>query len=423
MMNMQSRNQYLVELRTEYLKNKSRKKRGSLLDEAEKRTMLNRKYLMDKLKPKSNLDKLKSEKKRRPQYYDNSVKPALVRMWQIFDNSCGQRLETSLRNETDRLRSLGELQCSDIVAEKLKQMGSATIDRKLKHTKQIESAKAKYKKKHPLLYQSIPVKVFAEQDRSVLGNIQIDLVEHCGASASGQFVNTLNSTDISSGWSEQEAIMGKSQEHTNVGIDNARKRFPFPWKEMHSDGGTEFINNHLYRYSIGTDLMFSRSRPYKKNDNCLVEQKNNTHVRRLVGYLRYDTIEEQDLLNDLYRNEMHFYKNFFQPQNKLILKERFGGKIHRVYDKAKTPFQRLMELPDISENKKQELESIYLSLNPAELKRNIDKKLDMLYKFYEQKNNSQKVEESAFAKSFGGTKKKKISSRFSGVREIPVSVR
>lgn len=410
-MNMESRNQYLVELRSEYLKLKSKKKRGELLDEAEKRTKLERKYLTQKLKPKSNLDKSKSQRKKKEIYYDNSIKPALVRMWKIFDNSCGQRLETSLRDETDRLRMQDELICSDEVAEKLKQIKSATIDRKLKHTKQIELAKKKYGKKHPLLYQSIPVKVFAEQDRSVLGNMQIDLVEHCGASAGGQFVNTLTATDIFSGWTEQSAVMGKSQEHTNIGIDDARQRCPFSWEEMHSDGGTEFINDHLYRYSIGTDLGFSRSRPYKKNDNCLVEQKNNTHVRRLVGYLRYDTEKEQDMLNDLYRNELRLYKNFFQPQNKLILKERAGGKIHRVYDKAKTPFKRLLESPEISEIKKQELKSIYQSLNPAHLKRQIDKKLDMLYKFYQQKNNSQKVDE-----------KKKISPRFSGVIQTPVSV-
>lgn len=174
MMNMRSRNQYLVELRTEYLKTKSRKARSSLLDEAEKRTKLNRKYVMDKLKPKSNLDKLALERKKRKQYYDNSVKPALVRMWQIFDHPCGQRLKTSLENETDRLRLQNELLCSDLVAQKLKQMGSATIDRKLTHQKEVERIKNKYSKKtHPLLYQKIPVKVFAEQDRSILGNMQI----------------------------------------------------------------------------------------------------------------------------------------------------------------------------------------------------------------------------------------------------------
>lgn len=418
MMNMRSRNQYLVELRTEYLKTKSRKARSSLLDEAEKRTKLNRKYVMDKLKPKSNLDKLALERKKRKQYYDNSVKPALVRMWQIFDHPCGQRLKTSLENETDRLRLQNELLCSDLVAQKLKQMGSATIDRKLTHQKEVERIKNKYSKKtHPLLYQKIPVKVFAEQDRSILGNMQIDLVEHCGSSASGQFVNTLTATDGHSGWTEQEAVMGKSQENTAVGIDNARARCPFSLIEIHSDGGTELINNYLFRYSAKTGLGFSRSRPYKKNDNCLVEQKNWTHVRRLVGYLRYDTIKEQTMLNDLYRNELRLYKNFFQPVIKLVLKERAGGKIHRKYDKPRTPYRRIMESSEVLETKKQELMMIYQSLNPAQLKRTIDKKLDELYRIYRQKNNSLKVDE-----------KKKInisavSVRFSIIHRELVSVR
>jgi len=411
-MNMQSRNEYLKEVRTEYLKTKLKKKRGELLDEAEKRTKLNRKYLIDKLKSKSNLDKITEHRKKRKVYYDNSVKSALVTMWRIFDHPCGQRLETSLKTETERMRILGELSCSDIIAKKLKEMGSATIDRKLKHQKEIEIVKARYKKKHPLLYQKIPVKVFSEQDRSKLGNMQIDLVEHCGASAMGQFVCSVTGTDIFSGWTEQEAIWGKGQENTATGIDNERARCPFDWVEIHSDGGTEFINAHLFRYSEKTGLDFSRSRPYKKNDNCLVEQKNYTHVRRLVGYLRYDTEEEMNLLNDLYRNEQRLFKNFFQPVIKLTSKERIGSKIHRIYDKSKTPYQRIMESPVVSKKKKEELEKIYLSLNPAELKRQIDRKLNTLYRFYENKINSQKVEE-----------KKKISVRFSRVNRIPVSVR
>ena len=130
-MNMQSRNQYLLEVRPEYLKTKSKKIRSSLLDEVEKRTKLNRKYLLEKLKPKSNLDIIAQHRKKRHQYYDNSVVTALAKMWQIFDHPCGQRLETSLKTETERLRKLGELSCSDMVAQKLQTMGSATIDRKL----------------------------------------------------------------------------------------------------------------------------------------------------------------------------------------------------------------------------------------------------------------------------------------------------
>jgi hypothetical protein len=411
-MNMQTRNEYLKEVRSEYLKTKSKKKRGELLDEAEKRTKLERKYLTQKLRPKSNIDNIPAHKKKRASHYDNSIKPALAIMWRIFDRPCGQRLETSLKQETERMRNLGELSCSDVIAEKLMSMGSATIDRKLKHTKEIEIAKAKYhKKKNPLLYQRIRVKVFSEQDRTVLGNMQIDLVEHCGASAAGQFVCTLDATDISSGWTEQEAVMGKGQESTCEGIDNTRERCPLEWVEIHSDGGTEFINAHLYAYSQKTNLDFSRSRAYKKNDNCLVEQKNYTHVRRLVGYLRYDTIEEMDLINDLYRNEQRLFKNFFQPVIKLISRERIAGKIHRKYDKPKTPYQRIMESSEVSKEKKRELKKIYLSLNPADLKRRIDKKLSELYKIYQKKINSQKVDT-----------KKKISVRFSKVNREPISV-
>lgn len=404
---MQSRNQYLKELRTEYLKTKSKKGKGALLNEAEKRTCLNRKYLMDKLKSKSNLDKLVSERKRKKQYYDNYVKTALVRMWEIFDYPCSQRLKSSLETETERLRKLGELECSDIVADKLKKIGSATIDRKLKHQKEVERFKKKYHYKiHPLLYQKIPVKVFEEQDRTILGNIQIDLVEHCGASASGEFINTLSATDISSGWWEGEAVIGKGQERTFRGLEKYRTRFPFSWKEIHSDNGTEFINWHLLKYAGDKSLEFSRSRPYKKNDNCLVEQKNWTHVKKFVGYARYETAEELNVLNDLYQNELRLFKNFFSPVIKLVFKERIEGRIHRRYDTPKTPYHRLLESSEIPEKKKQELTRIYQSLNPAQLKRAIDNKLNMLSKI------NQKVDIN-----------KKFSVRFQTVKREFVSVR
>jgi len=410
---MQSRNQYLLELRIEYLKTKSKKKRGALLDEAQKRTKLNRKYLIDKLKPKSNLDKLLSERKKRKQYYDQEFKIALVRMWKIFDYSCGQRLKTSLETETERLRIQKELICSDKVALKLKSAGSATIDRKLKHQREVERIKRKYKRKiHPLLYQKIPVKVFEEQNRSILGNMQIDLVEHCGSSASGEFMNTLSSTDINSGWWEGEAVMGKGQKRVFEGLKHCRIRFPFVWKEIHSDNGTEFINAHLFKYTQAEKLGFSRSRPYKKNDNCLVEQKNWTHVKKFVGYVRYDTENELNILSSLYRNELRLYKNFFQPVIKLILKQRVKGRIHRKYDKAITPYQRIIESQETSKQTKQQLFAIYQSLNPAQLKRAIDYKLDMLYKAYQNKNKILKVD-----------LKKKISVRFSTAQSELVSVR
>lgn len=175
-------------------------------------------------------------------------------------------------------------------------------------------------------------------------------------------------------------------------LKQARTRYPFVWTAIHSDNGTEFINWELFRYCENEGLDFSRSRPYKKNDNCLVEQKNWTHVKKFVGYHRYDTDEELEILRNLYRNELRLYKNFLQPVIKLVSKERVGGKISRRYDKPKTPYQRVMESEKISENKKQDLKKIYLSLNPAQLKRVIDAKLTTLSRAYQKKYKSQMVE-------------------------------
>lgn len=391
-MDMSSRNQYLKELRREYLQTKDKKTRGRLLDETEKRTSLCRKYLIAKLKSKSNLDKQPYERKQRKRFYDGPVKTALVVCWRIFDRPCGERLKPLLREETDRLIGLGELTCSNKTAQKLKQISSKTIDNLLKHQKEVEQINNKYKKKdNPLLYQMIPVKTPDEWDRNKLGNTQIDLVEHCGQSARGEYLCALSSTDIATGWWEGEAVLGKGQLNTISGLDKAKNRYPFSWIGAHPDNGTEFINYHLFGYCQEQGLEFTRSRPYKKNDNCFVEQKNKTHVKKYVGWLRYDTAKEQKILNDLYRNELRLFKNFFQPQIKLKEKIRIKGKLHRKHHKAKTPYQRAMESKDVSEKTKQKLKRVYDNLNPAELKRTIDKKLDLLVEAYKAKNNSPKV--------------------------------
>jgi hypothetical protein len=393
-MDMQSRNQYLralIEKRGYLLK--SKKEKSKLLDEYCKTTGQNRNYVIRKIRKGAYL-KSGFGKRRRKEYYDGYVKEALVKIWQIFDYPCGQRLEAILKaGMAERLKELGEMNCSKEVLDKLRKISAKTIDRKLKHQKEIERIRKKYQKKvHPLLYQKIPVKLSDEWDRSQLGNIQTDLIEHCGQSARGEYINTISNTDIATGWWEGEAIMGRGQIPTQEGLDKARKRFPFEWKEIHSDNGTEYINAHLFRYTQQEGLGFSRSRPNKKNDNCFVEQKNWTHVKKYVGYLRYDTKEELEIINDLYQNELRLYKNFFQPVIKLISKERVGGKIHRKYDIPKTPYQRVMESKEVSEEKKQGLKKIYESLNPAELKRVIDRKLNLLYKAYQKKNKSIKVE-------------------------------
>jgi hypothetical protein len=300
-------------------------------------------------------------------------------------------LKPLLTDETEKLRALGEIKCSDKAADKLQKIGTATIDRKLKHEKEVLLLSEKYKKRSPLLCHQVPIKTSSEFDRNVLGHTEIDFVESNGSSSSGEFVNNLSVVDVSSGWFESEAVMGKSQERAVEAVKMVRERLPFHLLGIHSDNGTNLLNYLLYGYAKDEKIEFTRSRPYKKNDNCFVEQKNSTHVRQIIGYLRYDTEEEMNVINDIYRNELRLYKNFFQPTLKLKEKVRVKGKLHRKYEFAKTPYRRIMESEQIKEETKNKLKKVYESLNPAELKRNMDKKLQNLYKAYQKKNGSRAV--------------------------------
>ena len=387
-MNMHSRNEYLKVLRERYLKAKIRKEKSRILDEYCLNTGQVRKYVIRRIGPRADL-RPKQRKKRR-ETYGGEVKAALARVWEIFDYPCGQRLKPILEVEIDRLRELEEVGVSDEVALKLKSISSATIDRKLRHQREVLHLLRSRGNPKPgsLLKQKIPIRL-TQWDTSKVGYVEMDLVVHCGSSALGEYINTLSVTEISSGWWEGGAIMGKSQEHTFQALKCIRGRTPFEWRGMDSDNGGEFINDILYKYCQREKLLFTRSRPGRKNDNAYIEQKNWTHVRKVLGYLRYDTAGEFMIINDLYLGDLRLYKNFFQPVMKLASKERIGGHVKRKYDVPKTPYQRLMESGQIPEEAKRHLEAVYLGLNPAQLKRDIDAKLDKLYRTYEQKGRTQ----------------------------------
>ena len=218
-----------------------------------------------------------------------------------------------------------------------------------------------------------------------MGFQEVDLVSHCGGNSSGQFAHTVSLTEISSGWWEGEGIMSKGQLQTLTSLKQMRKRTPFDWLGIDSDNGGEFINHHLLRYCQSESLEFSRSRPNYKNDNAYIEQKNWTHVRQVVGYARYDSQQEIECLNDLYRHELRLYKNFFLPQMKLKSKTRIDGQLKRKYEKAKTPYQRLLDSAQLSEKQTATLKETYHHLNPAQLKRQIEKKLFKLHLLYQHK--------------------------------------
>lgn len=381
---MQSTKQYLIELQKEYL-GVGKKEKGLLLDEAQKRTGRNRKYLVYRLSATTNWRKARKKTIRSNHYPSDLILP-LVKLWDIFDHPCGQRLKPLIETELSRLRQLKEIFLSNAQAQLLASMSEKTIDTLLAHEKEVRHLKEQYvAKTQPSLYRQIPTKLSDEWDRYLVGQIQIDGVEHCGASVAGEYVNTISTADISSHWWEGEAVMGKGQHRTLNGIKRCQGRFPFDWYEIHPDNGTSFINYFIYDYANQSGLEFSRSRPYQKNDNCFVEQKNSRNIRRHIGHVRYDTKRELDILNDLYRNELSLYKNFFQPVMRLEVKTRNKGHIYRKYQKAKTPYQWLMESAQTPDKVKQELSKTYRRLNPADLKRKIDIKLKVLSSIYQAK--------------------------------------
>ena len=226
----------------------------------------------------------------------------------------------------------------------------------------------------------IPVRT-SNWDIRMPGYLEIDLVAHCGGSLAGQFVYTLNSTDIQTGWVERRAVLGKGK----VGILNAvfdiRSALPFRLRGIDSDNGEEFINYQLLDFCVKSrpQIKFTRGRPYKKNDNAYIEQKNDTHVRQLLGWDRYDNQEAIDAINDLYENEQRLFDNLFKPSMKLIEKTRVGSKVVRHYDKAKTPFKRLLESRSYHKGKMGRLKGLVASLDPFTLSAIIDRKLNRIY--------------------------------------------
>jgi len=367
---LHSRKQYLDEVRKEY-GTAEKRRRSELLDEAQRRTKLNRKYLIRILGGGAG-GRTKKPRQRRGRSYGPAVLGALVEIWEMFDYPCGQRLQPVLSREVGRLRRMRELRCSDEVAEKLQRISAKTIDRLLAREKRVRGlARSRNPGWNRLHYERVPVKVASEWDTQEIGNVQIDFVAHCGRSSGGQYIHTLSTVDIASGWWEGQAIRARSQQETQQGLERIRPRFPFPIKEIHPDNDSALINDLLWDWCRQGQIRMSRSRPYKKNDNAWIEQKNWTHVRKVVGYRRYDSAIELELLNQIYA-VARLYRNFFQPTIKIREKVRIEGRIQRRYEPARTPYERLLDNGQIPATVQRQLREQYEQLNPAELRRKLD---------------------------------------------------
>jgi len=309
----------------------------------------------------------------RKKVYDSEVYQALKKVWTYMDFACGKRLHEGIGDMLDALIRFGEISWDDEIINKLRQISASTMDRLLKKDK--ESLRLKgisTTKPGTLLKRNIPIRLGQQWDDAVPGYVEVDLVAHCGVSVVGEYINTLNVTDISTGWTEPIAVLNKAQRHVFAGLMDVQSRQPFDYLGIDSDNGSEFINHELKRYCDQNGICFTRSRPYTKNDGCHVEQKNWSLVRRHIGYGRYEGEAALELLNEYYRL-LRLYVNFFQPSAKLIEKQRNGAKVTKRYEKPQTPYKRVLADTHISDTVKEGLKQTFQEINPAQLMQDMQK--------------------------------------------------
>ncbi len=381
-MSKKSKREYLLGIYLRYKKAGQQEKR-KILDEFCNVCSYHRKYAI-KLLNQSPLQSIPKESKRvgpKKKYHTEGVIKFIKTLWKRTNLICSKRLQAAIPIWLPLYKkSIALLSKKD--EELIRTISPATIDRLLIRFR------GSYKKRGlcttrpgSIIRDLIPIKT-NQWDENRPGFIEVDLVAHCGTSVAGEYINTLDIVDIATGWTSQRAVWGKGETNTLKAIREIELTLPFKIRGFDSDNGKEFMNYRLLKYfkHRKEPVSYTRSRAYNKNDNAHIEEKNWTVVRQYIGYDRLNNPEQLELLNDLYRNELNFFLNYFLPSVKLISKERQGSKIKKKYDKAKTPFLRLFESKEINDDKKLELLRILNKLDPFKLQGNIDKKIRLILK-------------------------------------------
>ncbi len=329
----------------------------------------------------------------RPKTYDSRVFKVVRELWYLYGCMCGKRLVVAIRLSLGILEACGEIEVDTEVRQKLLRISAATIDRQLAAERRKLKLKGGSHTKHGrMLKCQIPIRTFSEWDEAKIGFVEMDLVGHEGGDARGEFGYTLTVTDVKSGWTECSAVKNRAQKWTLLALKGIRARLPFELLGIDTDNGSEFINAHMIAFCKQYAITFTRSRPYRKNDSCFVEQKNGAVVRGVVGYFRHDTDEEVELLNELY-GRLRLWVNYFHPSMKLIKKVRVGSRVSRQYDGPKTPYQRILETEGLAnaQEVKRRLRQEYEGLNPAELQRGITSLQEKLWRIVAGKKRQRTV--------------------------------
>lgn len=372
-MNIDERRKYLRKMQKRYVE-AGRKERGRLLDEMEAVTEMHRKSLIRSMN--GSLER-RLRRKQRGSVFGPEVDDALRVIGESMDYICPERLTPNLRWLAKHLSAHGEMDASDELLEKLGRVSVSTVRRIMDRIRQDEPRLPR-KRPRPRnhLLRDIPMKRIPWNEREP-GHFETDVVHHCGRSASGEYVCSVQMVDVATAWSERHAILGRSYLVMQDGFNRILACLPFPVIEVHPDNGSEFFNHHMLRFwnEAVPGVQLSRSRPYQKNDNRIVEQKNSTLVRAYLGYDRLDTVAHTLAINELY-DKMWVYYNLFQPVMRLaektwIREEGQSSRVRRRYDQARTSFDRVCETKAISRERRQELEALRDRTNPRQLRNEI----------------------------------------------------
>ena len=382
-MSVDERRKYLKLVTPRYAKAK-RIERSKLLTEIGEVTGLHRKSLI-RLMHLPGLERTPKKPRFRRKRYGTAVADVVRVVWESLDYICAERLTPVLLDTALQLARWEEIELTPEVEAALGSISRATVQRLLQRFQQ-DTPKLPRRKPQPpnRLLREVPMGRLSWAT-DIPGSFETDLVHHCGPVAAGDYMHTLQLVDIATGWSERVAILGRSQEAMVRGFRKVQERLPFPIKQLHPDNGSEFFNHHMLRYwkEKVTGARLSRSRPYHKNDNPLVEQCNAAWVRAYLGYDRLDTVAQVQALNQLY-DKLWVYCNFFQPMmrttEKRVMPTADGGtRMQRRYDRARTPFERLCESGVLSVQKRQELQAIYDQTNPLQLREEIYALIDYIF--------------------------------------------
>lgn len=374
-MTRESKAELLNRYRQLYAKARKREK-TRILDTIVEATGYSRKHAIALLAQPAS--QRKGLRRSRPSQY-MPIYETLRYIWAVSNFICGKRLKPFLPEMVKSLKRHKEIKISKKEQLLLNTVSAATIDRLLAPARKQYNLKGRSTTKPgTLLKHQIPVRTFAEWDNKRPGFLEVDLVAHCGDTTRGEYINTLNMTDVATGWTVCTCFMGRSEKYCTEAVELAKTSFPFRILGIDSDNGSEFINAHFRRYCERNEISFSRGRPWKKNDSCYIEQKNWDIIRKMIGYGRFDTAEQLDILRRIY-TLLVFYQNYFQPSCKLVRKQRIGARSKKTYDQAQTPAQRLLSRKDLPAEIRRLLRQRIRDLNPAQLLRTIEELTHELY--------------------------------------------